>query len=224
MTFCSCFINQRLIKDGVFMRYYISDLHFFHSNLNDHMDNRGFSNAEEMNRYMIRQWNSRVRNGDDVVILGDFSTGNAEETMGVLKQLKGKKYLIQGNHDRYLKDKDFDRNLFQWIQSYKELNDNRRKVVLSHYPIFCYNGQFRMNAEGNASTYMLYGHVHDTYDEFLVDNFQKQTRQHIRSVRGKKEPVMIPCQMINCFCMFSDYIPLTLDEWIENDRKRREKQ
>ncbi len=29
--------------------------------------------------------------------------------------------------------------------------------------------------------------------------------------------------MINCFCMFSDYIPLTLDEWIQVDRERREK-
>ena len=27
--------------------------------------------------------------------------------------------------------------------------------------------------------------------------------------------------MINCFCMYSDYTPLTLDEWIEADRKRR---
>lgn len=27
--------------------------------------------------------------------------------------------------------------------------------------------------------------------------------------------------MINCFCMFSDYIPITLDEWIELDAKRR---
>lgn len=27
--------------------------------------------------------------------------------------------------------------------------------------------------------------------------------------------------MINCFCMFSDYVPFTLDEWIEVDRKRR---
>lgn len=32
----------------------------------------------------------------------------------------------------------------------------------------------------------------------------------------------IPCNMINCFCMFSDYMPLTLDEWIEVDAKRRE--
>ena len=29
--------------------------------------------------------------------------------------------------------------------------------------------------------------------------------------------------MINCFCMFSDYIPLTLDDWIRVDEKRREK-
>ena len=31
----------------------------------------------------------------------------------------------------------------------------------------------------------------------------------------------LPCQMINCFCMYSDYTPLTLDEWIEADAKRR---
>lgn len=41
--------------------------------------------------------------------------------------------------------------------------------------------------------------------------------------RGVAEKVCIPCQMINCFCMFSDYVPLTLDEWIILDQKRREK-
>ena len=42
----------------------------------------------------------------------------------------------------------------------------------------------------------------------------------------EKETVMlrdIPCNMINCFCMFSDYQPMTLDEWIKIDRKRRER-
>jgi hypothetical protein len=33
----------------------------------------------------------------------------------------------------------------------------------------------------------------------------------------------IPCNMINCFCMFSDYIPLTLDDWIRLDKGRRER-
>ena len=35
------------------MRYYISDLHFYHDNLNHRMDNRGFENAEAMNEYML---------------------------------------------------------------------------------------------------------------------------------------------------------------------------
>jgi hypothetical protein len=27
--------------------------------------------------------------------------------------------------------------------------------------------------------------------------------------------------MINCFCMYSDYTPLTLDEWIALDAQRK---
>lgn len=30
--------------------------------------------------------------------------------------------------------------------------------------------------------------------------------------------------MINCFCMFSDYTPLSLDEWIEVDARRRKEE
>lgn len=204
------------------MRYYISDLHFGHAKLNTEMDHRGFASAEEMNQRMINQWNSRVRHGDEVVILGDFcmskKAGEAEE---ILRQLKGRKYMIIGNHDYYLNDQDFDRSLFKWIESYKELNDNRRKIILSHYPIFCYNGQYRRNGEGIPKTYMLYGHVHNTFDEILVNEFVQRTRECRREVRGSDEQQNIPCQMINCFCMFSDYVPLTLDEWILLDAKRR---
>lgn len=51
------------------MRYYIADLHFFHENLNTKMDKRGFANVNAMNDYMLKQWNSKVRNRDEVVIL-----------------------------------------------------------------------------------------------------------------------------------------------------------
>lgn len=204
------------------MRYYISDLHFGHAKLNTDMDRRGFVNAEEMNQYMINQWNSRVHHGDEVVILGDFCISKkAVEAENLLRQLKGRKYLIVGNHDYYLDDKDFDRSLFKWIEPYKELNDNRRKIVLSHYPIFCYNGQYRRNSDGVPKAYMLYGHVHNTFDEVLINEFIQRTRDCRREVRGSDEPQNIPCQMINCFCMFSNYIPLTLDEWILVDAKRR---
>jgi calcineurin-like phosphoesterase family protein len=187
------------------------------------MDHRGFDTVEEMNEYMINRWNSRVRRNDEVVILGDLCISKkAEDTNEILSRLKGKKGLIIGNHDNYLADKNFNTNAFQWVESYKELNDNKRKVVLSHYPIMCYNGQYRRAEDGTAKTYMLYGHVHNTYDEFVINEFQRQIRKYKRSIYGVTEEVEIPCQMINCFCMFSDYVPLTLDEWIELDKKRRE--
>lgn len=204
------------------MRFYISDLHFGHARLNTEMDRRGFASSEEMDRHMIEQWNSRVRNGDEVIILGDLCMAKkAKEAEEIIRQLKGKKYLIIGNHDYYLDDKEFDRSLFKWIEPYKELNDDRRKVVLSHYPVFCYNGQYRRNGDGIPKTYMLYGHVHNTFDELLVNDFIRQTKDCRREVRGSDALENIPCQMINCFCMFSDYVPLTLDEWIRVDQKRR---
>lgn len=205
------------------MRYYIADTHFFHETLNTQMDCRGFADAQEMNAYMIRQWNQKVRSNDEVIILGDFSWGKAKETNELLEQLNGKLYLIQGNHDRFLKNKEYNASRFVWIRDYEELKDNKRKIVLSHYPIMCYNGQYLKDKEGSPKTYMLYGHVHDTFDQRLIEQFQDITRSSQRkNYEGEMRP--IPCQMINCFCMYSDYVPLTLDEWIECDRKRREAQ
>lgn len=202
------------------MRYYIADCHFFHGALNQKMDRRGFESMEAMNQYMIGQWNRKVRRNDEVVILGDLSWGTAEETNRLLEQLHGKLYLIQGNHDRFLKDTAFCRERFQWIQPYAELHDNKRKVVLCHYPVMCYNGQYRLDKEGNPKVYMLYGHVHDTHDQRLMEQFQRITAQtEAEAADGTVR--RIPCHMINCFCMYSDYMPLSLDEWIGLDEQRR---
>ena len=201
------------------MRYYIADLHFFHGALNDKMDRRGFASVEEINMYMIGKWNKKVRKNDDVVIVGDLSFGSAEETNALLGQLKGKLYLICGNHDRFVNNKDADIGRFKWIKHYAELSDNRRKVILCHYPIMCYNGQYRVDEKGEPGTYMLYGHVHDTKDARLIERFQEITRNTwITDAEGKRR--RIPCNMINCFCGYSDYEPFTLDEWIARDRKR----
>ena len=197
------------------MKYYIADQHFFHRRINEAMDRRGFQSVEEMNDYMIKQWNSKVLRNDDVVILGDLSLARGRQTNELLQQLNGNKYLITGNHDKYLADKSFDQNLFKWIKPYAELNDGNRKVILCHYPIFCYNGQFRRNKDGDPKTWMLHGHTHLTPDQQLVEQFKDITRKTTRPSRGTDSPEPAPIQMINCFCMLSDYVPLTLDEWIE---------
>lgn len=202
-------------------KLYISDLHFYHNNLNFQMDRRGFEDEAQMNAYMLRQWQEHVHEKDEVYVLGDFCVGRGEMTNGILRQLPGKKYLIIGNHDHYLEDKAFDAALFQWVRPYAEVKDRHRSVILSHYPVFCYNGQYRENPDKTPKAYMLYGHVHNTLDEELVNAFIRQTRATKRMSKYDTEPRPIPCNMINCFCMFSDYIPLTLDEWIAVDEKRR---
>ena len=203
------------------MRYYIADSHFFHEALNTKMDKRGFENVEKMNDYMVEKWNTRVRNNDDVVILGDLSWGKAKETNELLERLNGRLYLIEGNHDRFLKNKEYNAGRFVWIKPYEELKDDKRKVVLCHYPIMCYKGQYHVDENGNPKVYMLHGHVHDTMDQRLLEQFQEITREsQVEGRDGRKHN--IPCNLINCFCMYSDYTPLTLDEWIVCDRKRRE--
>ncbi len=203
------------------MRYYISDMHFYHERLIENMDCRPFENVEQMNETMIRRWNEKVRPKDEVVILGDLSMGNVKETNALLERLNGLLYLVVGNHDRrYLDDPSFKKERFVWIKPYAEMKDNKRKVVLSHYPIFCYNGQYRRGKNGQSLTYMLYGHVHDTRDEYLVRQFKEVTRQTLYQSKYDKEPKPIPCNMLNCFCMYSDYMPLTLDEWIKNHEER----
>lgn len=203
------------------MRYYIADPHFFHGALNTKMDRRGFESVEAMNEHMLRQWNRKVRKNDEVVILGDLSWGKAEETNELLERLNGRLYLIQGNHDRFLKNKDYNAGRFVWIKPYEELQDNKRKVILCHYPIMCYNGQYRVDENGNPKVYMLYGHVHDTQDQRLLERFQAITRE-TASVSPDGTARQIPCNMINCFCMYSDYVPLTLDEWIACEKRRME--
>ena len=202
------------------MRFYIGDLHFFHDALNHKMDRRGFADCEEMHDYIVQKWNAKVRPCDEVVILGDISLGSAAQTGELLSRLNGRLYLIVGNHDHVVEHRNFDRNRFVWIKEYDEISDNRRKVVLCHYPIMFYNGQYRRNEKGEPMTYMLYGHVHDTADQKLMDRFIEMTRQ-TSVIDASEKQVNIPCNLINCFCKYSDYTPLTLDEWIELDEQRR---
>ena len=202
-------------------KLYIADLHFYHDNLNHRMDMRGFSGYEEMNAHMVRQWNDHVTKKDEVYILGDFAISRGRAANEILRQLNGKKFLVEGNHERFLDDKEFDRSQFEWIRPYAEIQDSKRRVVLSHYPVFCYKGQYRTSPDGMPLTYMFYGHVHNTHDEQLVNEFIRITKQTMVTSRNQIQEHPIPCNMINCFCMFSNYIPLTMDDWIRLDEDRR---
>ncbi len=202
------------------MKYYISDVHFLHRKIKE-MDKRRFNTLFEMQNYIIDKWNKKVTDNDEVYIIGDFSFGNGVETWNVLSKLKGKLILIEGNHDYYyLDDPDFV-DTFEDVRSYMEITDNGRNVILSHYPIPFYNYQFRKNENDQYISYMMYGHVHNTFDEYLINRTINDISGFERTTISETVETT-PMNMINAFCVYSDYVPLTLDEWISIDKKRRE--
>lgn len=130
-----------------------SDLHFGHKNIIKY-ENRPYETIEQMNKDLIDRWNNVVKENDTIYILGDFSWYKGEQTNEILKQLNGRKILIIGNHDEiFLKDKKFDKTLFEEITIYKQVKYNKKVFVLFHYPIAEHNG--KMNGYIH-----LYGHIH----------------------------------------------------------------
>lgn len=78
--------------------WFTSDLHFWHKNICKYC-NRPFNTVEEMNEALVTNWNSVVKDDDVVFILGDLGFCGYEKLAPYIARLKGKKYLIQGNHD-----------------------------------------------------------------------------------------------------------------------------
>ncbi|MFD1421261.1 metallophosphoesterase [Lactiplantibacillus songbeiensis] len=143
------------------MQYFIADLHFYHAAVIE-FGQRPFHDVMDMNQQLIKNWNQVVQSPkDEVYILGDFVYhGTGEQANQILRQLRGRKYLIKGNHEAYLNDENFDQSLFEWIKDYHELNYHKRKFVLFHYPILEWNGYYHQAIQ-------LYGHVHDTRTDYF---------------------------------------------------------
>ncbi|MHC6204298.1 metallophosphoesterase [Breznakiellaceae bacterium SP9] len=137
------------------MIYFTADTHFNHSNIINTCG-RPFKNVEQMNKTLIQNWNSCITAGDAVYILGDLVfKGTGSEVNKIIEKLNGKKYLIKGNHDKFIDDTSFNVNNFEWIKDYYVLNYEKIKFILFHYPIFEWDGYF-----GDAIH--LYGHVHNS--------------------------------------------------------------
>ena len=206
------------------MKRYISDQHFFSQKVMEKMDKRPFSSVEEMNEYMIAQWNDTVRGGGQIYVLGDMFdwnfVGSADPINKVLHRLRGKIHLICGNHDAsWLNRPGIDRDRFTWIDCMREIEDGPRKVIMNHFPMPVFGGNHLYLKNGEPMIWALYGHVHDTAEaQFIYDIEDMGEQRFLTTTQGKTERMR--CNIINCFCMYSDYRPLSLDEWIEMHNQR----
>lgn len=132
------------------MIYFISDTHFYHSNIIKYC-NRPFKDVNEMNETIINSWNSVVKNDDTVYHLGDFCLSSDDEIKSIFNMLNGNKILIRGNHDRKLV-KFYEEIGFKVLTHAPIILDEYKKM-LSHVPL--------PDAKIKAGDINLHGHIHN---------------------------------------------------------------
>lgn len=139
--------------------FFTSDNHYFHKNILKYTD-RPFQTIEEMTESFIEWNNKNVLNTDVVWNLGDFSFGSTEQTLEVLRRLKGEHHLILGNHCKNIsKNRDLfiGNNLFHSIQREKDLRIGSDQIYMHHHPVLAWENSHygRMH---------LFGHIHGSYE------------------------------------------------------------
>lgn len=183
------------------MNYYISDTHFGHENIiryDEANGGRHFTSAKEHDDLIIQNWNSVVTPQDNIYILGDFSWLYARETENIIRKLNGAKFLIKGNHDRWVKD-GACKKLFQGIYDSKVIQDGDKTIVLDHFPTLFYQNQ-------HHGSIHLYGHIHNTREEKLFQD----ACQHIASTTD----IPMNCYNVGCMLPYMNYTPRTLEQII----------
>lgn len=149
--------------------FFTSDTHFGHKNVIKFC-NRPFSNVEEMNETLIKNWNDTVGPEDTIFHLGDFAFGGSQLWNDTLKRLNGHKILIIGNHD----DKNLRQGYMQYFDSvlYQvKLLIEKRTVYLNHYPFLCYSGSYRTE---ETAVWQLFGHLHSSLNSVGLDSTRLQ--------------------------------------------------
>jgi len=148
--------------------YVISDTHWLHDNI----INQG-GRPEDHNERMVNNWNSVINKDDDVLHLGDLVYGifdkrtkmqcpdkTKELITPIIEQLKGNKYLIKGNHDKFSNSwyKDLG---FTILDPYLSMEYRNQRVTFTHIPVvLTYKNEIN-----------IHGHIHNS-------SFSGLTKRH----------------------------------------------
>ena len=175
----------------IILIYFIADTHFGHENIIK-MCNRPFNTIEEMNSEIICRWNSKISNNDTVYVLGDMFY-RCNEPEEILKQLKGKKRLIEGNHDNSWLTQIDVLKYFKSIDKFAEVSDGKRSLTLCHYPLVTW--------KHSQKSYMIHGHIHNNTEADFWQIIKRNER------------------ILNAGVDINNFEPVSFDELFINNNK-----
>jgi calcineurin-like phosphoesterase family protein len=131
-----------------------------------------------MDDALVERWNGAVRDEDTVMILGDLAMGNLERSLERVRELKGLKLLVPGNHDRVSSlYKGSPAKKAEWAVAYREagirVQDEEfvtmigtHRVMVSHFP---YEGdshgedRYQWSRPRDEGLPLIHGHVHEAW-------------------------------------------------------------
>ena len=154
--------------------WYTADLHFGHARIIE-LCGRPFASVEEMDQALIDNFNAVVADEDILWILGDLALGKLDDSLAKVAQLKGRKRLIPGNHDRVfegysskgVKARDTERYEAAGLTIYSHRIVNRYGWELCHFPDQGDSGEDERFASYRPGFYphrlLVHGHVHEKW-------------------------------------------------------------
>ena len=143
--------------------FVIADTHFGHAKSltffkPDGERLRPFDSVEEMDEYMVDNWNQVVKKCDTVYHLGDVVI--PRKSLSTLERLNGRKILIRGNHDLGPL-KDFSKHFEDVRGAFFHPGDStmRGGVVMTHVPVHpsCLSGHYLGNIHGHTHSNLIQG-------------------------------------------------------------------
>lgn len=176
--------------------YFTSDLHIGHKNIIDYC-NRPFASVEEMNETLINNWNKKIPDDGIVFDLGDFAIGGSKVWNDTLSRLKGKHYLIKGNHDEKNYRESYSK-YFELVTQQMYIQVEDVSIYLNHFPFLCFGGSYREQ----HNVYALNGHTHIRKDINVSDSSEDIKR-------------IINCSFPSQYDVgvdFNDYYPISWHE------------
>ena len=166
----------------------VSDTHFGHTGVcrflrDDGTKLRPWDDPKEMDEFMVKAWNERVKPNDKVYHLGDVVINR--KSLNILERLNGDKVLIKGNHDIF-KLEDYTQ-YFRDVRGYHVMNG----MILSHIPVHEESlGRFGTN---------IHGHLH-----------YRRVLQNFGKLNNKPEVIDT---RYHCVCVeHTDYAPILFED------------
>lgn len=180
------------------MIYFISDTHFNHINVIEYC-NRPFKNIQEMNNAIIDKWNETVKDNDIVYHLGDFALGKKEDINDLVSKLKGKIYLVRGNHDNW--SASTYEKLGLNILRNPPIRLDEYKLILSHTPI--------PDKLIPAEYINIHGHIHNKLLYECVEKYDSK-------LYSMRKHINVSCDVTEFKPINIENLMMCLNENIEN--------